>query len=761
MNLYLIPSNLHIKLSIMSEIGIFTTAAITILGVAYPILFQVIARLDEKYASDNIVELFNKEKVRNLFIILLGLSLLSILVWPFQFQPWIQIKGLNFIINNSASLLVVVSTTALVVCFFLFVKKILIYYTPSKFITILMRNHSGRINDFQYFNALIDVFLISIRNQNKNISLTLSEFFYSAFQKEREGSQGKPIEYPDIYYSLVHRSIEELAIIRDKRNHALEYITAGGIWLLGETQGNQISEKTYSSLWSNLLLAINYEQDDMVLNHWETAHRYFAFNLDYVYQDYDYQNGNMQVRNQSEVEKRDLERKRFLEFHYALGGLLTYKNRYAAIGRTFNYTTSDPPSYELLPDTMNEIFKFYFKIRDPFEMRFPGISNKYPFPEQSGLRSDSVITKWISTYLAILFLRQYTIYPYLSTMRPLDYPDLPPSQGGKREWIEGLDFFKNLISKILDNEVLIKDIQFGFITREWCNENGKIHPIDFIDNLKRTLETEYQNNALIFPISIEKVKQFERSTNRILEATLREFISINNNLDFDDDTNKWYVNGQRMLQSRDAFSETPEIHHIDFDTFLASSLSEHLNQGIASTFLYNKTKSYLFKKEDVFKAIEKLSVKQDYQIICFGVNLGYYLTQLQVTGLSAGAFNGQNIYSFPGSRLISSSFFLIKKDNLPRISTVPISDVLIKKYSLEKVSEEFNIFTSVIDLNATTDEIRTENSDNVEEAELRKSVLLSIIISTEIKWKKGIDLIRINEYSEYKQKGIPNSLNEL
>lgn len=745
----------------MSEIGIFATATITILGIAYPILFQVIARLDEKYASDNIVELFHKEKVRNLFIILLGFSLLSILIWPFQFQPWIQIEGLNFIINNSASLLVVVSTTALVVCFFLFVQKILTYYTPSKFITTLMRDHSAHSKENQYFNALIDVFLISIRNQNNNISLTISDFFYSAFQKEREGSYGKPIDYPDIYYSLVYRSIEELAIIKEKRNYALEYNTAGSIWLLGETQGNQISEKTYSWLWLNLLIGIKYQQDDMMLNHWETAHRYFGNNLDYIHQDYGYQSGTMQVRNESEVEKRDLERKRFLEFHYALGGLLTYKKRYAAIGRIFNYTTSEPPNYELLPDTMNEIFNFYFKIRDPFEMRFPGISYRYPFPEQSGLNSDSVIAKWISSYLAILFLRQYTLYPYLSTMRPLDYPDLPPTQGRKREWIEGIDFFKNQVTKILENEDLIKVLQIGFITKEWCIKNAKIYPLDFIDNLKKNLETEYERNSSTFLISQEKVNQFVKSTREILEKTLRDFLRINSDTDFNGEANKWYVYGQRMLQSRDAFSETPEIHHVDFDTFLASSLSDHLNQGIASTFLYNKTFSYLFKKEDVFKAIEKLSQKHDYQIICFGVNLEYYISQLRVPGLSINTFNEQNIFSFHGSRLISSSFFLIKKDNLPWISTIPISDELIKKYSSEKISEEFNIYASVIDLNTATDEIRTENSKNIEEEELKKSVLLSILMSTEIKWKKGIDLIRINEYSEYKKKGILSSLNDL
>ena len=45
----------------MDEIGIYATVVITILGIAYPILFQVIAKLDENYSSDIVFDLFKKE----------------------------------------------------------------------------------------------------------------------------------------------------------------------------------------------------------------------------------------------------------------------------------------------------------------------------------------------------------------------------------------------------------------------------------------------------------------------------------------------------------------------------------------------------------------------------------------------------------------------------------------------------------------------------------------------------------------------------
>jgi hypothetical protein len=616
--------------------------------------------------------------------------------------------------------------------------------------------------DLKYFSALSDLLLQSIRTQQTTYSRTLSDFFYTAFRKVRDKFTNEPVVYPELYYETVYRAIEELAILKEKRNYLLEHRTSGGIWLLGEMQGKEISETTYAWLWRNLILAIRYQQDDLVMNHWETCHQYYSYSLPYIYQEYDNSANNFQVSNQAEVDKRIAERQRFIEFHYALGGLLTYKERYACIKRIFNHTQSQPPKYELLPESMQEIFKFYFDVRDPYERKYTWISHQYPFPELSGLNADYVIKKWIMSYMAVLFLRQWTIYPYLITMRPLDFPPTPPTQGEIKQWIDGLEFFKKLVSEHLQNKELLKTLNLDFITPEWCEENQKPFPITFIEDFKTTLEGAYHSNALTLPLSNEKILQFENSTREIVESTIEKFQPINNSTAIpDDNADKWYVNGQRMLQSKDAFSENPEVHHMEFDSFLASVVSRSLNEGLSEIFFRKMSKSYLLKTEDFFKAIDKLGIDETYVIVNFGINLDYFINQLNVPGLTNNKYKNTDIYSFSGSHIVRDSLFILKKTDLPYISTKPIADDIIAKYTLKKISDTINLYASVIDLNHTTVEVYNENKQDKTDDEVRKSVLLSIIISTEFKWKKNIEVIQLRQYSEFFQKGIANKLDDI
>ncbi len=114
----------------MYEIALYATATITILSVAYPILFQVIARLDEKYLSDHIVSLFNKEPANKLFIYSLIVSLISFIIWSFRIPTLFStgISYIDFVIENSASLLVFFSNLFLFLSFFFFTNKILVYW---------------------------------------------------------------------------------------------------------------------------------------------------------------------------------------------------------------------------------------------------------------------------------------------------------------------------------------------------------------------------------------------------------------------------------------------------------------------------------------------------------------------------------------------------------------------------------------------------------------------------------------------------------
>lgn len=735
---------------------------IALLGLAYPILLQVIARLDEKYESQNIAELFKTEWEWTAFRYTLVASLISVFIWSLKLEPLIQIERLNFIIENSATLLVSFNTILLVVSFFFFVSKVLKYYTPYSLIPYLIKRHEKSKSEVKYFPALSDLLLLSINRQQTNLSRSLSDFFYTAFRKIRDKFTNEPVVYPDIYYETVYKAIEELAILKEKRNYLLEHRTSGGIWLIGELQGKELSENTYRWLWRNLLLAIRYQQDDLIVNHWETCHQYYSYSLSYIYSEYDTSTGTLQVSNQEAVNKRNTERQRFIEFHYALGGLLAYKERYTCIKRLFSHTQSQPPKYELLPESMYEIFKFYFEVRDPYDRKYTWISNQYPFPELSGLNADYVIKKWIMSYMAILFLRQYTITPYLITMRPLDFPPIPSTQGEIKQWIDGIDFFKKLITDHLQNKELLNTLNLDFITPQWCEENQKPYPITFIETFKSNLERAYHTNSLTIPISNEKVLQFEVATKSIVESAIEKLQPISNSTPIQDDiSDKWYVNGRRMLQDKDAFSENPEVHHMEFDSFLASVVSRSLNDGLGEIFFRKVSKSYLLRPEDFFKAIEKLAIDESFVIVNFGINLDYFITQLKVSELSKDKYKNTNIYSFNGSQIVRDSLFILKISDLPNISTRPIDTDIIAKYSLKKISETINLYSSIIDLNNTSEEVLNENKNNKSDDELRKSVLMSIILSTEFKWKKNIEVVQLRQYSEYFQKGIANKLEDV
>jgi hypothetical protein len=127
----------------MTSVDAYIYTTIGLLGVAYPILLQVVARLDEKYSSERIVELFNQERESKAFPYSLYSSLICIVIWSLKLPPLIRTGcPLDFIIENSAVLLVAINTILLVFIFFLYVKKILIYYTQTELIFYLIKKHN-------------------------------------------------------------------------------------------------------------------------------------------------------------------------------------------------------------------------------------------------------------------------------------------------------------------------------------------------------------------------------------------------------------------------------------------------------------------------------------------------------------------------------------------------------------------------------------------------------------------------------------------
>jgi hypothetical protein len=126
----------------MGIIEICVAFVVAILGIAYPILLEVMSRLDDKYSSSIVVELFKKERESYLFKISLSVTLLLILFWIFRQHPLLAIINIDDNNDSYVIWLLLISTILLIIVFFSFIKKILIYYSINDFITYLIKKHN-------------------------------------------------------------------------------------------------------------------------------------------------------------------------------------------------------------------------------------------------------------------------------------------------------------------------------------------------------------------------------------------------------------------------------------------------------------------------------------------------------------------------------------------------------------------------------------------------------------------------------------------
>jgi hypothetical protein len=499
----------------MIEIDVCIPIIAAIIGIGYPIFMQVLTNLEDKYNSHLIGDLFRSEPERNFLTFSIIASLVSSLLVLLNLPSLFDFGIFNIVVDNSAILLLILFTAILVIGFFRFINKILIYNSKIRFINYLIKKHSNSKDKPSIFRAISDLLYYSIRIQDSELSQIISRFTYDRFAEHRQSSKTIAVEYPQEYYELAYKATEELAIVNNNRLVFLEARSAGAIWLLGERKDYDISETTYKWLWRNLSVPVKYNKDNMIMSFWETANQYFSYNLPIILPDHK----NGEVSNQDKINDRYKSRKRFLEFTHALGGLLLYKKKYSCISRIFKYTNSIPPKYELLPSNMDQILELYINYKDPYEDNYPWITVRYNYPELDGITADYIIKKWICAYIAILFIRQYTLIPHYTYEKPLAPPSIPKNQRERRIWIDNLDFFKDLINDNLSNSELIDCLNFNFITGSLCEKNAIPRPITFIEDLKKDVIQKYKEQEVEQEISQDKVDNFCESTTKQIQGS--------------------------------------------------------------------------------------------------------------------------------------------------------------------------------------------------------------------------------------------------
>lgn len=224
-------------------------------------------------------------------------------------------------------------------------------------------------------------------------------------------------------------------------------------FFIDEFQHTIISDETFRFIWKCLRQSLYYQKDEFIFSYWQKAHQYMNFWLGHINPQYD---ESFNVTNQTDIDRRNAERERFLEFHYALGGLLMMKQNYKLNNQLTSWTSQTPPKYILVPETMEEVVRRFMEVEKKGEYINPiYYEQRYPFPDISGVNANNIIKIWIKRYIAVLFLRQYTMNEYFVYSHTLEMPP-PQMLSEKRKWIEELDILKRFVMEYLSDTSCLK-----------------------------------------------------------------------------------------------------------------------------------------------------------------------------------------------------------------------------------------------------------------------------------------------------------------
>jgi len=745
---------------------------IAILGIAYPIIVDKISNIGEKYYSNYLSELFNNEYPQKKFRFFKFLNLSTfkftlyftiflfiflILGLPPLFKTNISI--IDKIIGNSAEILILLTTISLTIQFFIWLDKVMLY--NGKATTLLKRiiikynkitnddsiqkkYHIKTINEFSFFA------LNNSNNPDKHLQETLVNFYYFEFKKSRTNynNEEEGLEYPNELYEFVYDLCSSVVRKDNVQIPVLEHRAVSGWWLLGESLDEiTISERTYNWLWRNIIVISKKEK--YIRSHWSTAHQYVSYRLKPIMEDYEWDDKKeLVIKNKIAVKKRDEERKQFLEFHYALGGLLLYKRLYKTIDYIFNYTQSMPPSYELLPETMTDIFYWFEEFRNEYKRNKP-IDLKYYFPELDNYGNSGKITYWISSYIVLLFIRQFSRNENYTYQDFTSLPELPKNILELNNWYDGLAFFEKCLTDVTQDNELLSATNFQNIVKV-----KKTEMFDFVKELKHKIIEQISTEKLQAPLSDEKIKAFNDKTKEIINNAFKEYDSIFIPTDAEKEKSdlKLTVVGINTLFSKSAFTDK-DIPNLNFDTVLASQIANsNIKRYIPNSFLIARTKRYLLNIDNVLSGIEKLQINNN-DFIIVGVNLDANLSN------KLNKYNSILIEIPSTEHQLRNTLFILRKENLPSIERRDLSEDEINKLELKLIDTELKLYTSVVELDS--DELKEKWKKLTNPRDIEVSVRVTIAFLSLIIWQKDVEVVQINIESQYKEQGIPTNLNEI
>ncbi len=724
-----------------------------IFGLSVPIMLQVIERIDSRYGSTRLAERLKSEGVIKTCIAFLILALVTstyavFCKFPSPWDCWIM--------NNSADLIAFVSCVALIVWFLLACRIILTYYNPEKLQDRILDEYTKAKTNEDKERCFLDwvdltqsLMGASDRTPAFKVYDTIGKEIYGALDKADEGGVVLPG-----YVVKGITSINENLCLMPRRPFSIN----NGNQILKNliAQPEKLSDDAYRLIWNNLQLQLFYDREDWVYEYWSAAVQVYDHQLARLYEGVpSFMNSDVVITS-NDVDKRNALRKRFKEFHITLCAAILREKRYNLLEKLLDYFHAMTPEYEypLVPSSVAEIQEAFQMINESPRLDF-GAEGYYPMRGMKGI-VDGIILGSVKRYLTVLYVR---VFSNIGRMKSA-YVNYPDSLGGLKRLDEDIDYLQRTLSSVLGNKDLMDILSFEDFNK------AKEEMVNVLKSIKDGVVVKEKDLKKNKPNADDIIEENLDDAKKLVEnrlADFRQFVRASKRDDEDVDT--FYLRGvSSYLFPNEAFQHDASISYVNMAESVTGASLTNIQHGFATVFYQKKQKYFKINSEEVFFALGRLALNEEYVIVAFDVYLDYYLYK-KVEGLIKND-EGYSYYNVPiirlhggPSDLVAHKLFIMKKKDMPSLSYTAPNDNNIKKFELKLLSEDYKLYGSVVKLSENAELLK--GVDQLSEDEALNYSLFNVFVNAKMAWEKTAPLVCIKLMYDLKDNGASDSLEDV
>lgn len=726
-----------------------------ILGIALPMLIGIIQRIDDKYQSTRLIRSFVEERWTIGFLITLIIAIILLFYSIVAPASNTDFGRFNPFINDSIFILIFIICICLIISLFRVFWLIYIYHDPIKLQERLLHPVVSKERRL----AWLEFYVVMLKKDNSDVLRNAYQALFEWSIDLRKGKSDHTIEYPSEFYDGIIAINEALCEQKKKAisvDNGSDFITI----LFDTMQKTMIDPKSFRVIWICLSQQLFYNRQEWVLSYWIAAHQHYLFHLPKYYEgerNIDSEGTPVLITNK-QVELRDVERKEFLDFHIALGGLLLYRKEYDLLELILYYSNSEPTQYALIPGRFSEIYPLYMDLLSFSPMFF--YEAKFPFLNlQAGVRNEYIIKGWIQKYLILLMFRLFTVIETYLTYNSLTLPGLPQQLMEKQGWLNNIPILK----KQLTDESIDEWVSQILPLEKLDIKNKKKELVHLVDEIEYELKKGITQQLEEQPLSEEEISSFHEIASTIIDGNISQLAKLFP-AKVDANYNDYDTAGRiREVEPAQLFSQEKTISHVNFKESLSYMLLHGFRYYFLRTFLLQKKqKEYRIFAENIKETFQRLGFDKDKHII-----LGFHVNWLSIFKEECHRVNdslyktsdGMELYNLQGDASLDfvNNIVIIDKQDLPGLYFMEPDKAVVDKYDLKCFNKTYNLYLSEIKLN-DNDNIFIEvlkRRTNTED-ELRKSVLICGELNIHTRWKKNAQIVLIKVLYQYRDNGNDN-----